>query len=268
MLSSELMDKTRKGALAVLVALAALAGCRARPKPAAAADPAPLTDATASAPTEAGAPVDGEAALSHTAWLKDATDAAQDPLAKVAAQRLAETPAPVDALSGPDKLAAVCVQARVACGFELKNGVWNRPEARLTFSGATAAQALATFAGKDYRLAWLGPVAHFFPVESAGTPPLDAALAADVSMNSLSREPAETIHDIAVKLGLEMPAPRARPLRTDLVGASTMPVRNSARYILDYLTRPAILHPSSYVAVYGPGRGGSLRWFWGEPPPW
>jgi hypothetical protein len=87
-------------------------------------------------------------------------------------------------------------------------------------------------------------------------------------MNSLSREPAETIHDIAAKLGLRMPAPRARALRTDLVGASTLPVKNSARYILDYLTRPAVLHPSSYVAVYEPGRAGSLRWYWGEPPPW
>ncbi|HXT00417.1 MAG TPA: hypothetical protein VN915_07060 [Elusimicrobiota bacterium] len=47
-----------------------------------------------------------------------------------------------------------------------------------------------------------------------------------------------------------------------------MPVRNSARFILDALTRPAVLHPHTYVAVYAPGGGGSMQWFWGEPPPW
>jgi len=65
-----------------------------------------------------------------------------------------------------------------------------------------------------------------------------------------------------------MPAPRPHPRRKDLIGASTMPVRNSARFILDALTRPAVLHPHTYVAVYAPGGGGSMQWFWGEPPPW
>ena len=192
----------------------------------------------------------------------------QDPIAKVEAERLEQTVAASGALNAPEKLAAVCIQARVACGFELRDDVWNRPEAQASLANVTAAQALAAFMGRGYRLAWIGPVLHVFPVATDGKLPLDATLAADVSLNSSSREASETIHDIAVKLGLQMPAPRPRELRTDLVGASTMPIKNSARYILDYLTRPALLHPSSYVAVYGPGRSGSLRWYWGEPPAW
>jgi hypothetical protein len=248
----------------VLVALAVGVASRRRfrqLKPLKAAESAILTDA------KAAAPVEGEARAPSTAWLKDAASEPADPIAKVAAQRLAQAPAPGGALSDPDELAAVCVQAAVACGFELRGDVWKRPEARVNFAGVTAADALAAFAGKDYRLAWIGPVAHVFPAAAGEPRPLDTPLAADVSMNSLSRQPAETIHDIAVKLGLSMPAPRKRALRTDLVGASTMPVRNSARYILDYLTRPAILHPHTYIVV-GAAQAGSLHWYWGEPPPW
>jgi hypothetical protein len=197
-----------------------------------------------------------------------AESARVDPIAKVAAERLAQTVVAPGALNSAKKLAGVCLKARVACGFELHGDVWTRPESKARLSNVTAEQALNAFMGKDYRLAWNGPVAHVFPAATNGLPLLDTPVTADVSMNSLSREPAETIHDIAVKLGLQMPAPRPRPLRTDLVGASTMPIKNSARYLLDYLTRPAVLHPSSYVAVYGPGRAGSLRWFWGEPPAW
>jgi hypothetical protein len=197
-----------------------------------------------------------------------AESARMDPIAKVAAERLAQTVVVPGALNSAKKLAGVCLQARVACGFELHDDVWKRPESKARLSKVTAEQALNAFMGKDYRLAWIGPVAHVFPAATNGLPLLDTTVSADVSMNSLSREPAETIHDIAVQLGLEMPAPRKRPLRTNLVGASTMPLKNSARYLLDYLTRPAILHPNSYVAVHGPGKSGSLRWFWGEPPPW
>ena len=254
---------------AAILALAALAGCGRRPKaraPAAASDA--LTDATASSPIEAGAAVNGEAALAPASSLKEASSTPQDPIAKVGAARLAQAVVDPGALNGPERLASVCVEARVACGFELLGDAWDRPEARAVLSSVTAAQALDEFMGKEYRLAWIGPVAHVFPAAAGEPLPLDAPLSADVSMNSLSREPAETIHDLAVKLGLRMPAPRPRPLRTDLVGASTMPIKNSARYILDYLTRPAVLRPASYVAVYGPGRDGSLSWYWGEPPPW
>jgi hypothetical protein len=243
---------------AVIVAAAALAAWIRHPR---IATPADAADA------ESGA-VDGEAGLSPISSLKKAASAPQDPIAIVEAERLAQTAAPAGALNEPEKLAEVCIQARVACGFELRGGVWNRPESQTPLSNVTAAQAFAAFMGRDYRLAWVGPVAHVFPVSADGPQPLDSTVSADVSLNSLSREPAETIHDIAVKLGLRMPAPRPRERRTDLVGAATMPIKNSARYILDYLTRPALLHPSTYVAVYGPGRAGSLSWYWGEPPAW
>ena len=269
MLSFEKM--TRKEALVVLVALASLAGCSRHPKTEAPAAPSEaLADANASTPIEAGAAVavNGEAALPLSSSLKEASSTPRDPIAKVEAERLAEVVVDPGALNGPESLASVCLQARVACGFEVRDDAWDRPEAQMRLSSVTAAQALDAFIGKDYRLVWIGPVAHVFPVSTGVILPLDATLSADVSVNSLSREPAETIHDIAVKLGLRMPAPRPRALRTDLIGASTMPITNSARYILDYLTRPAILHPASYVAVYGPGRDGSLSWYWGEPPPW
>jgi hypothetical protein len=243
---------------AAVVAAAALAARFKHPRIAAPAD---------AAVAESGA-VDGEAGLSPVSSLRRAASAPQDPIALVEAERLAQTAAPAGALDDPEKLAEVCLQARVACGFELRDGVWNRAESRTPLSNVTAAQALDAFMGRDYRLAWVGPVAHIFSVAAEGPRPLDTTLAADVSLNSLSREPAETIHDIAVKLDLRMPAPRPRERRTDLVGAATMPIKNSARYILDYLTRPALLHPSTYVAVYGPGRDGSLSWFWGEPPAW
>jgi hypothetical protein len=252
------MERKKLFAGAVLVALAALAAWVRHPK---IATPAEAEVA------ETGA-VNGEAGLPMISSLKRAANAPQDPIAKVEAERLAQTVVGDGALNDPEKLAGVCIQARVACGFELLGDAWNRPESRAPLSHATAEQALAAFVGKDYRLAWVGPVAHVFPAAAGGSLPLDTTLAADVSLNSLSREPAETIHDIAVKLGLQMPAPRPRERRTDLIGASTMPIKNSARYILDYLTRPALLHPSSYVAVYGPGRGGSLSWYWGEPPAW
>ena len=245
---------------AVIVSLGALAGCSRHPESHAPSAPAPSGIAVPGAIEEAGLPV--------SMALNEAAGAPTDPIAKVEAERLAQTAVDSGALNDAEKLAGVCLQARVACGFELRGDVWNRPESKNRLSNVTAAQALASFMGTDYRLAWIGPVAHVFPAASGAPAPLDQAVSADVSMNSLSREPAETIHDIAVKLGLEMPAPSKRALRTDLIGASTMPIKNSARYLLDYLTRPAILHPSSYVAVYGPGRAGSLRWFWGEPPPW
>jgi hypothetical protein len=197
-----------------------------------------------------------------------AIGSARDPIAKVEAERLAQTTADFGPLNDPEKLADVCLKASVACGFELPDDVWNRPESQAPLTNATAEQALSAFIGRDYRLAWIGAVLHVFPAATDGKLPLDATLSADVSMNSSSREPAETIHDIAVKLGLQMPAPRPRELRTNLIGSSTMPIKGSARNILDYLTRPALLHPSSYVAVYGPGRAGILRWYWGEPPPW
>jgi hypothetical protein len=246
----------------VLVSLAALAGCNRHPKTAPAASEAPLTDAVAAS----GAV--NEARLPLISSLKNAASLPSDPIAHVEAERLSQTVVASGALNDPGNLADVCLQARVACGFELRGDVWNRPEAQTRLSNVTAERALAAFMGKDYRLAWVGPVAHIFPVATGGLMPLDTTLSADVSMNSLSREPAETIHDIAVKLDLQMPAPRPRERRTDLVGASTMPIKNSARYILDYLCRPAILHPSSYVAVYGPGHAGSLHWYWGEPPAW
>ena len=183
-----------------------------------------------------------------------APGSARDPIAKIEAERLAQTTASFGPLNDAEKLANVCLKARVACGFELRGDVWNRPESQAPLANTTAAQALSAFIGRDYRLVWVGAVLHVFPAATDGKLPFDATLSADVSMNSSSREPAETIHDIAVKFGLQMPAPRPRQLRTDLVGSSTMPIKNSARYILDYLTRPALLHPSSYVAVYGPGR--------------
>lgn len=236
------------GAIAVVVLLA-LAGCDRRPRIA--------TPAAAEETASPAAPAP-----------KGASSVPLDPIAKIEAERLARTAAPPGALSDPEKLAGVCLEARVACGFELRDGVWDRPEARASPANATAAQALAGFMGKDYRLAWIGPVAHVFPAAAAGPAPLDGTVAADVGMNSPSREPAETIHDVAVALGLRMPAPRPRERRVDLVGASTMPVQGSARDVLDSLCRPALLRPSSYVAVYGPGRDGSLRWYWGEPPAW
>jgi hypothetical protein len=244
---------------AVLVSLAALAACSREPTTAA---PAPLTDA------KAGAPTGGEAMLPLTSSLKAAASEPADPIAKVEADRLEKTVLDSIVMNDPKNVASVCLQARVACGFELRGDVWNRPESKARLSNVTAAQALAAFMGKDYRLAWAGPVAHVFPAATEGLMPLDTTVSADVSMNSSSREPAETIHDIAGKLHLQMPAPRPRGLRTNLVGSSNMPIKNSARYILDYLTRPAVLHPSAYVAVYGPGPDGSLRWYWGEPPPW
>ena len=244
------MKRANQLAVAIIVPLAAYAWIR-HPKIAAPA-----------------AAVEGEAVIPLNASLNEASSSPLDPIAKVEAERLASTAVKSAALNAPQKLADVCLQARVACGFELRGDAWNRREARARLSNATAAQALAAFMGKDYRLAWIGPVAHVFPAAASGPLALDTTVSADVSMNSLSREPAETIHDIAVKLDLRMRAPRARAPRTDLVGASTMPIKNSARYILDYLTRPALLHPSSYVAVYGPGRGGSLTWYWGEPPAW
>ena len=243
---------------AVLVSIAALAAWIRHPKIAIPAE-AEVAGRGAAA---------GESDLPAAASLKDAANAPQDPIAQVEAERLAGTQASDGALRNPQMLADVCVRARVACGFELRAGAWNRPESRARLSNVTAAQALAAFAGKDYRLAWIGPVAHIFPVEIDGPLPLDTTLSADVSMNSPSGGPAETIHDIAAKLGLRMPAPRPRAPRADRVGASTMPIENSARYILDYLTRPALLHPSSYVAVYGPGRAGTLSWYWGEAPAW
>ena len=66
------------------------------------------------------------------------------------------------------------MQADVACGFELRADVWKRPEARVNFSGVTAADALTAFAGKDYRFAWIGPVAHVFPAAAGASLPLDA----------------------------------------------------------------------------------------------
>jgi len=245
-----------RSTLLAAAALAFFASCRRRPKPAPAAP--------AAAPPAA---VNGEAAAPTTAWLKDASSVPADPIAKVAAGRLAHTLAPGGALSDADKLAAACLRANVACGFELRDDAWARPEAHASVAGATAAQALAAFAGKDYRLAWIGPVAHVFPAAPGETTPLDAEIAADISMNSPAHESAETIRGVALKLGLEMPAPRPQARRKDLIGASTMPVRNSARFVLDALTRPAILRPNVYVVVYRPG-GGSLRWFWGEPPAW
>jgi hypothetical protein len=239
-------------AVAVLVAVTA---CSRRPK------------AVVGATTEAGAPPSGrEANLPLTSSLKEASDRPADPIAAVEAKRLEDTAAPSGALSDPQKLADVCRRARVACGFELRADAWSRPEARTSLPNATAAQALAAFAGKDYRLAWIGPVAHVFPAEPGGPLPLDAIVTADVSPDSPSTDPESTLGGIARKLGLETPPLPARARRTNVVGSSSMPITNTARFILDDWCRPALLHPSSYVATYGPGGAGSLRWFWGETP--
>jgi hypothetical protein len=208
-----------------------------------------------------------EAPLPSSASLSSASPSPQDPIAKVAAERLDATVIAHADLSSADKLAGVCLQAHVACGFELVNGVWRRPESRRPLRNVTAARALAHFIGHDYRLAWIGPVVHVFPVAADASRPLDTEVAADISMNSPSHEQAETIRDVALKAGLQMPVPRRRR-RAILVGASTMPVKNSARYILDQLCRPALARPSAYIAMYGPGRAGGLRWYWGKPPRW
>jgi hypothetical protein len=232
--------RMKRDRFAVVVLLSLVAGCGRRTKP---------------APPAAAAP-----ALPLFSALKAASSLPQDPVAKAAAGRLERATAADGALNDPEKLADVCLHAGAACGFELRGDVWNRPESQARRAGVTAARALAEFMGKDYRLVWVGPVAHVFPAETDGLLPLDTAFAAAAGANAASGDAAATIREIAVKLDLAMlaPGPRAAP------AARTS---GSVRDYFDSLCGPATPRPSSYVAVYGPGRAGSLRWYDGAARP-
>lgn len=167
------------------------------------------------------------------------------------------------ALDRPAKLARLCLDAHLACGFELRADVWARPAAKRRLVSATVGQALAIFVGTDYRLAWQDGVLMMTPA-TPGPFPLDAEVSADVSAKS-PVAPARSLRAFARKVGLRLTFAGKPPRAPDQGTGVTMPLRAPARRVLDLWGRPARSYPNSWVVVYSrDGRAGRLYWFWGR----
>jgi hypothetical protein len=161
------------------------------------------------------------------------------------------------ALDRPARLARLCLDARIACGFELRDDVWKRPESKRRVPSATVSQALKGFIGKDYRLAWRDGVLLMTPALAAPAPALDAAI------------PADSLRAVARKLGAKLTVAGKAPVRADPPDpAASSPADSNGRRALAAWTRPGQPRPNVWLAVYGrDARSGRLYWFWGEGRP-
>jgi hypothetical protein len=167
------------------------------------------------------------------------------------------------ALDRPAKLARLCLDAHLACGFELRADVWKRPEAKRRIPSATVSQALAVFMGKDYRLAWRDGVLLVAPVVS-GPAPLDAEVSAGAGGETPAGR-AGSLRAVARKTGLRLTVAGKPPVRRSPGTGGPAPMTATARRILGLWDSPAQDRPNVWVAVYSrDGRSGRLYWFWGE----
>lgn len=167
------------------------------------------------------------------------------------------------AFDRPAKLARLCLEARLACGFELRADVWDRPTARRRILSATVGQALAIFIGTEYRLAWEDGVLRVSPAAPSPVA-LDAGVSADVGSRSPA-DPAKSLRDLALEAGLRLTVAGKPPLRAEPGTGVTMPITAPARRVLELWGRPAQAYPNSWITVYSrDGRSGRLYWFWGR----
>lgn len=174
-------------------------------------------------------------------------------------ERAASLDGPLDR---PARLARLCLDARLACGFELREDVWRRPESKRRVPSATVGQALTMFMGKDYRFEWRDGVLLMAPA-APGPAALDAEVAADVSGESPS-DPGETLRAVARKTGLRLSASGKPPRRPRAGTGVALPMTAPARRVLGLWARPALARPNAWVAVYSrDGRSGRLYWYWG-----
>ena len=166
------------------------------------------------------------------------------------------------ALDRPERLARLCLDARLACGFELRADVWTRPQSNRRIPSATVGQALTAFVGQDYRIAWRDGVLLVSPSNPAPAS-LDAEVTADVSGNTPT-DRGESLTAVSRTLGLGLIVEGKRPNRPDPASGATLPMTAPARRILGMWTSPAQSQPNSWIVVYSrDGRSGRLHWFWG-----
>lgn len=175
-----------------------------------------------------------------------------------------DTAATLDgAFDRPAKLARMCLDARLACGFELRADVWDRPVSRRRILSATVGQALAIFIGTDYRLDWRDGVLMVSPAVTRPVA-LDAGVSADIGSKSPA-DPARSLRDLARGIGLRLSVAGKPPLGADPGTGVTMPITAPARRVLELWSRPALAQPNSWITVYSrDGRSGRLYWFWGR----
>jgi hypothetical protein len=172
------------------------------------------------------------------AWSRPASALPSETAARdlaLADARLDHAAALDGALDRPARLARLCLDAQLACGFELRPGVWKRPESRRRVPSATIGQALKGFMGKDYVLAWRDGVLLMTPASP------EAGVRSDANFSGIASS--RTLRAASLRAGFGLSV-TGKPPRS-----------------------PELGRPNSWIAVHALGRRpGKLFWYWGEVP--